>query len=690
MVDSNRMLVDGKILDGSSLSPDLNKNASCKEYYWSTNRNGDDVLKCDTISLTLLDWNNESDSKMFDIWLHNYFLMIERDATDAEEIKTISYQREAFRDLGIPVYYREYADDSIPHLDLFFDLGKTKIKTSGKMRLPNTFLRIKSVRYYQVYREKRYCSVVPSNDYITFHNIVKDYNSTGDWYIIKNATHPHVNHGSNRACLGAYSNRFLQYGQEGNIVFYFHTWKQWLKTNNGRDCYQSMSTIYRWAGRFNFMFNKKRGSGIMHRTISHIMNIDSQLILEDTLCRIYVESIKHKARKGYHHIEHISLNPSNHFQKNSNLDIILKQVYQLAVDDYNDNTYDSRYLNFNNLVQELKVRFYAYNGITNKMLEQLKGKELNPKITDEISSKTNYSSLYENDVKYIVRGHNNINMQIDFVTADYFMIDNKSSIHMLVSILRTCYNSFYSNKPISYNEFMDDMHKRWDERTGDWIKDVIDNSSIQTNHKLIKLLYNMYRLRHSIIKENNIDRYHINTYMFNSKEARTNWYEINLNDYCSNGAWHRHYDKETMPDNIDVHMFEERKYRDLCKRVAEATKDEKTNDKFKERTQPKSTYVHSKRKYKFRGLLSNVEPEECTESVVNFFNWTIRKLFMEVVKHINESKNRSELDYESKIKTPKFVVDETDDRQGKLFAPSIPINGVVGSSVVLNKSIREI
>ena len=690
MVDSNRMLVDGKILDGSSLSPDLNKNASCKEYYWSTNRNGDDVLKCDTISLTLLDWNNESDSKMFDIWLHNYFLMIERDATDAEETKTISYQREAFRDLGIPVYYREYADDSIPHLDLFFDLGKTKIKTSGKMRLPNTFLRIKSVRYYQVYREKRYCSVVPSNDYITFHNIVKDYNSTGDWYIIKNATHPHVNHGSNRACLGAYSNRFLQYGQEGNIVFYFHTWKQWLKTNNGRDCYQSMSTIYRWAGRFNFMFNKKRGSGIMHRTISHIMNMDSQLILEDTLCRIYVESIKHKARNGYHHIEHISLNPSNHFQKNSNLDIILKQVYQLAVDDYNDNTYDSRYLNFNNLVQELKVRFYAYNGITNKMLEQLKGKELNPKITDEISSKTNYSSLYENDVKYIVRGHNNINMQIDFVTADYFMIDNKSSIHMLVSILRTCYNSFYSNKPISYNEFMDDMHKRWDERTGDWIKDVIDNSSIQTNHKLIKLLYNMYRLRHSIIKENNIDRYHTNTYMFNSKEARTNWYEINLNDYCSNGAWHRHYDKETMPDNIDVHMFEERKYRDLCKRVAEATKDEKTNDKFKERTQPKSTYVHSKRKYKFRGLLSNVEPEECTESVVNFFNWTIRKLFMEVVKHINESKNRSELDYESKIKTPKFVVDETDDRQGKLFAPSIPINGVVGSSVVLNKSIREI
>jgi len=200
----------------------------------------------------------------------------------------------------------------------------------------------------------------------------------------------------------------------------------------------------------------------------------------------------------------------------------------------------------------------------------------------------------------------------------------------------------------------------------------------------------MYRLKHSIVKENNIDRYHTNTYMFNSKEIINNWYEINLNDYCSNGAWHKHYDKETMPDNIDVHMFEERRYRDLCKRVAEATKDEKTNDKFKERTQPKSTYVHSKRKYKFRGLLSSVEPEECIESVVNFFNWTIRMLFIEVVKHINESKKRSELDYESKIKTPEFVVDETDDRQGKLFAPSIPINGVVGSSVVLNKSIREI
>lgn len=690
MVDSNRMLVDGKILDESSLSPNINKNASCKEYYWSTNRNGDDVLKSETISLTLLDWNNESDVNMFDIWLHNYFLMIERDATDAEETKTISYQREAFRDLGIPVYYREYADASVPHIDLFFDLGKTKIKTTGKMRLPNTFLRIKSVRFYQVYREKRYCPVVPSNDMITFHNIIKDYNSTGDWYVIKNATHPHVNHGSNRACLGAYANRFLQYGQEGNIVFYFHTWKQWLKTNNGRDCYQSMSTIYRWAGRFNFMFNKKRGSGIMHRGISHIMHMDSQLILQDTLCRIYVESIKHKVRTGNHHVEHINLSASHHFQKNSDLDIILKQVYELAVDDYNDNAYDSRYLNFNNLVQELKVRFYAYNGITNKMLEQLKGKELNKKITDEISSKTNYSNLYENDVKYIVKGHNNLDMGREFHVSDYFMIDNKSSIHMLVSILRTCYNSFYSNTPISYNEFVDDMHKRWDERTGDWIKDVIENSSIRTNHKLMKLLYNMYRLKYSIVKENNIDRYHSNTYMFNSKEVINNWYEINLNDYCSNGPWHRHYDKETMPDNIDVHMFEERRYRDLCKKVAEATKDEKTNDEFKRRTQPKSTYVHSKRKYIFRGLLSNVEPEECTESVVNFFNWTIRKLFMEVVKHINESKNRSELDYESKIKTPEFVVDETDDRQGKLFAPSIPINGVVGSSVVLNKSIREI
>ena len=690
MVDSNRMLVDGKILDESSLSSDLNKNASCKEYYWSTNRNDDDVLKSETISLTLLDWNNESDVNMFDIWLHNYFLMIERDATDAEETKTISYQREAFRDLGIPVYYREYADGPVPYLDLFFDLGKTKIKTTGKMRLPNTFLRIKSIRYYQVYREKRFCSVVPSNDMITFHNIIKHYNSTGDWYVIKNATHPHVNHGSNRACLGAYANRFLQYGQEGNIVFYFHTWKQWLKTNNGRDCYQSMSTIYRWGGRFNFMFNKKRGSGIMHRGISHIMHMDSQLILQDTLCRIYVESIKHKVRNGYHHIEHINLNPSNHFEKNSNLDIILKQVYQLAVDDYNDNAYDGKYLNFKNLIQELKVRFYAYNGITNKMLEQLKGKELNPKIIEEIISKTNYSHLYETDVKYIVKGNNNINMQIDFVTPDYFMIDNKSSIHMLVSILRTCYNRFDFNKPASYNEFMDYVHKQFDERTGDWIKDVIDNSSIKTNHKLMKLLYNMYRLKHSIVKENNIDRYHTNTYMFNSKEIINNWYEINLNDYCSNGAWHKHYDKETMPDNIDVHMFEERRYRDLCKRVAEATKDEKTNDKFKERTQPKSTYVHSKRKYKFRGLLSNLEPEECIESVVNFFNWTIRMLFIEVVKHINESKKRSELDYESKIKTPEFVVDETDDRQGKLFAPSIPINGVVGSSVVLNKSIREI
>ena len=98
---------------------------------------------------------------------------------------------------------------------------------------------------------------------------------------------------------------------------------------------------------------------------------------------------------------------SNHFQKNSSLDIILKQVYQLAVDDYNDNAYDGKYLNFNNLVQELRVRFYAYNGITNKMLEQLKGKELNPKIRDEINSKTSYSSLYETDVKYIVKGNNN-------------------------------------------------------------------------------------------------------------------------------------------------------------------------------------------------------------------------------------------------------------------------------------------
>ena len=689
MVDSNRMLVDGKILDESSLSPDVNENASCKEYYWNEDRDGVDRLECNTILLTLLDWNNESDSKMFDIWLHNYFLMIERDETDAEETKTISYQREAFKDLGIPVYYREYTDGNCPYLDLFFDLGKTKIKTSGKMRLPNTFLRIKSIRYYQVYREKRFCSVVPSPELMTFHNIIKDY-TTGRGYVIKNATHPHVNHGSSRACLGAYSNRFLQYGQEGNIVFYFHTWKQWLKTNNGRDCYQSMSTIYRWAGRFNFMFNKKRGNGIMHRGISHIMHMDSQLILQDVLCRLYVETVKHKVKKNNRHIEGINLSPSNHFEKNSSLDIILKQVYQLAVDDYNDNAYDSRYLNFNNLIQELKVRFYAYNGITNKMLTQLKGKELNPRITDEIISKTNYSHVYETDVKYIVKGNNNINMQIDFVTPDYFMIDNKGGIHMLVSILRTCYSSCYSNKPISYNEFMDDVHKQLDERNGDWIKDVIKNSSIKTNHKLIKLLYNMYRLRHSIIKENNIDKYHINTYMFNSKEIISNWYEINLNDYCSNGAWHRHYDKETMPDNIDVHMFEERRYRDLCKRVAEATKDEKTNDKFKERTQPKSTYVHSKRKYKFRGLLSSLEPEECIESVVNFFNWTIRMLFIEVVKHINESKKRSELDYESKIKTPEFVVDETDDRQGKLFAPSIPINGVVGSSVVLNKSIREI
>ena len=690
MVDSNRMLVDGKILDGSSLPANVNENASCKEYYWRENRDGDSRLKCDTISLTLLDWNNESDSNMFDIWLHNYFLMIERDETDAEETKTISYQREAFRDLNIPVYYREYTDGNVPYLDLFFDLGKTKIKTSGKMRLPNTFLRMKSIRYYQVYREKRFCSVVPSPELMTFHNIIKDYTSTGHWYVIKNATHPHVNHGSSRACLGAYANRFLQYGQEGNIVFYFHTWKQWLKTNNGRDCYQSMSTIYRWCGRFNFMFNKKRGSGIMHRNISHIMHIDSQLILEDTLCRLYVETVKHKVKNNYHHVDHINLNPSHHFQKNSNLDIILKQVYQLAVDDYNDNAYDGRYLNFNNLVQELKVRFYAYNGITNKMLQQLKGKELNPKITDEINSKTSYNSLYENDVKYIVRGHNNINMQIDFVTPDYFMIDNKAGIHMVVSMLRTSYSSFYSDKPISYNEFMDDVHKQFDERTSDWIKDVIENSSIKTNHKLIKLLYNMYRLRYSIVKENHIDRYYTNTYMFNSKELISNWYEINLNDYCNNAAWHEHYDKETMPDNIDVHMFEERRYRDLCKRVAEATKDEKTNDKFKERTQPKSTYVHSNRKYKFKGLLSNLEPEECVESVVNFFNWSIRKLFMEVVKHINESKKRSELDYESKIKTPEFVVDETDDRQGKLFAPSIPINGVVGSSVVLNKSIREI
>ena len=73
-------------------------------------------------------------------------------------------------------------------------------------------------------------------------------------------------------------------------------------------------------------------------------------------------------------------------------------------------------------------------------------------------------------------------MQIDFVTPDYFMIDNKGGIHMLVSILRTCYSSCYSNKPISYNEFMDDVHKQLDERNGDWIKDVIKNSSIKPNH----------------------------------------------------------------------------------------------------------------------------------------------------------------------------------------------------------------
>ena len=689
MVDSNRMLVDGKILDESSLSANVNENASCKEYYWRENRDGIDRLECNTISLTLLDWNNESDVNMFDIWLHNYFLMIERDETDAEETKTISYQREAFRDLGIPVYYREYTDGNCPYLDLFFDLGKTKIKTSGKMRLPNTFLRMKSVRYYQVYREKRFCSVVPSPELMTFHNIIKDY-TTGNGYVIKGATHPHVNSGSSRACLGAYSNRFLQYGQEGNIVFYFHTWKQWLKTNNGRDCYQSMSTIYRWAGRFNFTFNKKRGSGIMHRGISHIMHMDSQLILQDVLCRLYVETVKHKVKRNNRHVEHINLNPSNHFEKNSNLDIILKQVYQLAVYDYNHNAYDGKYLNFNNLVQELKVRFYAYNGITNKMLEQLKGKELNAKIMDEIVSKTNYSHLYETDVKYIINGHNNLDMGREFHVPDYFMIDNKAAIHMVVSMLRTCFVKFYSNKPISYNEFMDDVHEKFNERTGDWIKDVIDNSSIKTNHKLIKLLYNMYRLRHSIIKENNISAYYSNTYMFNSKEITDNWYHINLNDYCNNTAWHNHYDKKTMPDNIDVHMFEEYRYRNLCKRVAEATKDEKTNDEFKRRTQPKSIYVHSKRKYKFKGLLSNVEPEESIKLIVNFFNWTIRKLFMEVVKHINESKKRSELDYESKIKTPEFVVDETDDRQGKLFAPSIPINGVVGSSMVFDKSIKEI
>ena len=122
MVDSNRMLVDGKILDESSLSPDVNENASCKEYYWNEDRDGVDRLECNTILLTLLDWNNESDSNMFDIWLHNYFLMIERDETDAEETKTISYQREAFRNLNIPVYYREYTDGNVPYLDLFFDL----------------------------------------------------------------------------------------------------------------------------------------------------------------------------------------------------------------------------------------------------------------------------------------------------------------------------------------------------------------------------------------------------------------------------------------------------------------------------------------------------------------------------------------------------------------------------------------
>ena len=140
------------------------------------------------------------------------------------------------------------------------------------------------------------------------------------------------------------------------------------------------------------------------------------------------------------------------------------------------------------------------------MLEQLKGKELNPEITDEINSKTNYSSLYETDVKYIVRGHNNLDMGREFHVPDYFMIDNKAGIQMLVLILRTSYSSFYSDKPISYNEFMDDVHEQFNERTGDSLKDVIDNSSIKTNHKLIKLLYNMYRLRYSIVKENNIDK----------------------------------------------------------------------------------------------------------------------------------------------------------------------------------------
>ena len=688
MVDSNRILVDGKILDESSLSVNVTENASCKEYRWNDN----DKLKKDNISLTLLDWNNESDVKMFDIWLHNYFLMIEKDVTDAEEIKTISYQREAFRDLNIPVWYRKYYNDNvIPYLDLFFDLGKVKIKTTGKMRLPNTFLRMNKIRYYKVYREKRYCSIVPNSELMTFHNIVKDY-VTGHGYVIKNATHPHVNSSvTARACLGSYSNRFLQYGQEGSIVFYFHTWKQWLKTNNGRDCYQSMSNIYRRTTRFSFHFNKKRSSGLMYKNVSHILHMDSQLILQDTLCKLYVESIKHKITNLDHTLEYLSLNPSHVLENDARLDAILKEVYKLAVDDYNDNAYDGKYLHFDNLITEIGLRFYAYNSITNKMLEQLKGKEINKEITKALSSKTNYNQMYENDLKYIIRGNTNIKAGVDFNIPDDYIHNHRSSISLLISILQNCYNIHSESKTIAYDEFIDYMQKHFLGYSNDNIvKPIINKSSIVTNYKLMKLLYNLYRLKYTINYENQIRSYSVNYYMFNSKDVISNWYDINLDDYCSNDDWHKHYDEETIPDNIDVHMFEERKYRYMCKKVAEKTKDEKTNDVFKERTQPKSKYVHSKRKYKFRGLLSSIEPEESIKPILNFFNWTIRKLFVEAVKHVEEYNKRSEINYESKIETPEFVIDETNDRQGKLFAPSIPINGVVGSSVVLNKSIREI